>query len=117
MEQMTLAEAIEKGYDYCLMKGDKNVTELRDVDIEDLAERGAVLCKSDPVFYEINSETLRQIVIDHFSNGESFNDPDREMASAVEDMSLTQYEPLTTLINDAISCYCFYPTLKIELIL
>lgn len=116
MEQMTVAEAIEKGYEYCYVDGDESVTELKHVDPDDIRSHGAVICQSEPVFHTIRPERIRELIEDCIRNDQSFYDPEDEMASAVDKMDDSVFGPLADAVNEAISCVCFYPSVGIKLI-
>lgn len=119
-ETLTLKEAIEQGYKYCLFdkEGWQSLIDISDVGEKEL-ERGIVLCEKEPYqpagmdAKSILEQIAEQIYCQHCDDtGDDTND----VYDRIMDIDLSALEPLVKVIDEKLSTMkTFYRTSGIRL--
>lgn len=113
---LTIAEALAAGYTQCVQQDNCYAEPIAEVEPSELdrVDYWVVAKESRP--FQISSDCLRQMVVDHVMDQVEVADEDGELGELVEEMTLDEFVALTDRINAKLAEKEWYPSAGIRLV-
>lgn len=116
-QTMTVSEALEQGYSYCLKDGADTVDEIDSFDEEELNDDTYWICAKEPLTPTIDPEGLRDLIMEHLACQEEFSsDLGNEIEEAMKGIDLAKFQPLSDLIAHELSGIRWWHATQIQLV-